>query len=211
MTKTARAALGRRGALLLPLGAGGCSLFDNCSARTRSRSRASANPSWPTRRGMQADEDTGRKVVLPPAVRNAAWPQAGGNPAHVMGHLGAGEALREAWRASIGEGGGYRREDPGPARGRRRHGVRHGFRRRGLGLQRGRRQPALAHSTHDRGRRQHQCRRRHGASRAARSTRSTASAELVALDAGRGHAALAQLSRRARALRARRSPRAGCS
>jgi outer membrane protein assembly factor BamB len=47
--------------------------------------------------------------VLPPAVRNAAWPQAAGNPAHLMGHLSANDRLAQAWRADIGEGGGYRR------------------------------------------------------------------------------------------------------
>jgi outer membrane protein assembly factor BamB len=50
------------------------------------------------------------KVTLPPAVRNAAWPLAGGNPAHFMGHLQANERLGQAWRSDIGEGGGYRRK-----------------------------------------------------------------------------------------------------
>ena len=49
-------------------------------------------------------------MVLPPAVSNAAWPQAGGNPAHFMGHLAAGQRLGEAWSADIGAGGGYRRK-----------------------------------------------------------------------------------------------------
>ena len=49
------------------------------------------------------------KVTLPPAVRNAAWPQAGGNPAHLMGHLEANDHLVEAWKADIGDGGGYRK------------------------------------------------------------------------------------------------------
>ena len=47
-------------------------------------------------------------MTLPPAVRNAAWPQFGGNPAHVMGHLSVNARLAEAWTANIGEGGGYR-------------------------------------------------------------------------------------------------------
>ena len=49
------------------------------------------------------------QVSLPPPVRNAGWPQAGGNPAHLMGHLEANTSLTEAWRADIGRGGGYRR------------------------------------------------------------------------------------------------------
>ena len=61
------------------------------------------------RRTLEVDEGV-PKVVLPPEVRNAAWPQAGGNPAHFMGHLAAGERLAEAWSANIGAGGGYRRK-----------------------------------------------------------------------------------------------------
>src|SRR5207248_559003 len=40
----------------------------------------------------------------------AAGPAAGGNPAHFMGHLAAGQHLTEAWQVPIGEGGGYRRK-----------------------------------------------------------------------------------------------------
>ena len=43
-------------------------------------------------------------VRLPPPLTNTDWPQAGGNPTHAMHHLAAGEELRQAWRASIGEG-----------------------------------------------------------------------------------------------------------
>ena len=60
------------------------------------------------RRGLVVDEGA-PKVVLPPAVRNADWPQAGGNPAHLMGHLEANDHLAEAWKADIGDGGGYRK------------------------------------------------------------------------------------------------------
>ena len=59
------------------------------------------------RRGLVVDEGT-PKVVLPPAVRNAAWPQAGGNPAHLMNHLEAKDRLTEVWKVGIGQGGGYR-------------------------------------------------------------------------------------------------------
>jgi outer membrane protein assembly factor BamB len=50
------------------------------------------------------------KVVLPPPVLNAAWPQPAGNPAHLMGHLQAKPAIAQAWRAPIGDGGGYRQK-----------------------------------------------------------------------------------------------------
>jgi outer membrane protein assembly factor BamB len=61
-------------------------------------------------RGLQVDDATPLKVVLPTPVENAAWPQAGGNPAHLMGHLAARTALSEAWSVDIGAGGGYRRK-----------------------------------------------------------------------------------------------------
>jgi outer membrane protein assembly factor BamB len=43
-------------------------------------------------------------VALPEPVANDAWPQTGGNAAHDMGHLAAGDTLKEAWRADIGAG-----------------------------------------------------------------------------------------------------------
>jgi outer membrane protein assembly factor BamB len=46
----------------------------------------------------------GLPVTLPPITVNQAWPQAGGNPDHVMGNLSLPPTLREAWRTSIGEG-----------------------------------------------------------------------------------------------------------
>ena len=45
-------------------------------------------------------------VVLPPAVRNADWPQAGGEPTHAMQHLEAAAAIAVAWRSGIGAGAG---------------------------------------------------------------------------------------------------------
>ncbi|MBV9656406.1 MAG: PQQ-binding-like beta-propeller repeat protein [Acetobacteraceae bacterium] len=108
MRATTRAALSRRAALLTPLGAAGCSLLDNWFGENKPPLPGEREAILARRRGMQVDGDASRKIVLPPPVRNEAWPQTGGNPAHFMGHLSAGEALREAWSASIGEGGGYR-------------------------------------------------------------------------------------------------------
>lgn len=52
-------------------------------------------------------------VTLPPAQRNADWPQAGGSPAHVLQHLQGPTALGQpAWRVSIGRGGGGRLAPP---------------------------------------------------------------------------------------------------
>jgi outer membrane protein assembly factor BamB len=103
------ASITRRGALLAPLALGGCSLFDDWFGTRKIPLTGKREPILVGRRTLAVDEGV-PKIVLPPEVRNAAWPQAGGNPAHFMGHLAAGERLAEAWTAGIGEGGGYRRK-----------------------------------------------------------------------------------------------------
>lgn len=105
--------LGRRAALLAPLALasvslGGCSWFDNLFAEKKTILPGKREAVFVDRRGLVVDDGT-PKVVLPPAVRNAAWPQAGGNPAHLMGHLAANDRLAEAWKSKIGDGGGYRK------------------------------------------------------------------------------------------------------
>jgi outer membrane protein assembly factor BamB len=103
--------LARRSALLGPLAAtlalGGCSLFEDWFGDKKTALPGKREAVFVDRRGLVVDEAP-PKVVLPPAVRNAAWPQAGGNPSHLMGHLEANDHLSEAWKANIGEGGGYR-------------------------------------------------------------------------------------------------------
>jgi outer membrane protein assembly factor BamB len=101
--------LSRRSVLLAPLALGGCGLFDDWFGNKKTPLPGRREPVLSTQAGLTVNEGVG-KVTLPPAVRNAAWPQAGGNPAHYMGHLQANERLAEAWRVSIGEGGGYRRK-----------------------------------------------------------------------------------------------------
>jgi outer membrane protein assembly factor BamB len=100
--------LARRTALLAPLTLGGCSLFDSWFGEKKTILPGKRESVFTDRRGLIVDENAS-KVVLPQAVRNAAWPQAGGNPAHFMGHLEARDPLTEAWKADIGEGGGYRK------------------------------------------------------------------------------------------------------
>ena len=106
---TAKRNLSRRSALLAPLAVGGCGLFDGWFDTTKPPLPGKREPVLAGRRSLQVDEGV-PKVQLPPEIRNAAWPQAGGNPAHFMGHLAAGERLVEAWSANIGAGGGYRRK-----------------------------------------------------------------------------------------------------
>jgi outer membrane protein assembly factor BamB len=101
--------ISRRGALLAPLALGGCSLFEDWFGTRKTPLPGTREPVMAGRRALVVDEGV-PKVVLPPEVRNAGWPQPGGNPAHFMGHLEAGERLAEAWTARIGAGGGYRRK-----------------------------------------------------------------------------------------------------
>ena len=108
MRSTARR-LPRRAVLLAPMALGGCGLWDTWFGESKvplpGTRIAVGNP----RRGLEVDAKDAR-VTLPPPVTNVDWPQAGGNPSHAMGHLQVGESLRMAWRADIGEGGGYRRK-----------------------------------------------------------------------------------------------------
>jgi outer membrane protein assembly factor BamB len=99
--------LARGAALLLGAGAlAGCDLFGTSKPKIAGK----REPVMAQRRGLSVDEGNPLKVVLPTPVANANWPQAGGNPSHLMGHLAARETLSEVWTASIGTGGGYRRK-----------------------------------------------------------------------------------------------------
>src|SRR6476469_2516533 len=99
--------LARRSALLAPFALGGCSWLDDVFSDKKTILPGKRETVITDRRGLVVDEGAA-KVVLPPAVRNASWPQAGGNPAHLMGHLQANDHLGEVWKARIGAGGGYR-------------------------------------------------------------------------------------------------------
>jgi outer membrane protein assembly factor BamB len=99
--------LARGAALLLSAGAlAGCDLFSTNKPKLPGK----REPVIAARRGLALDEGARPKVVLPNPVANANWPQAGGNPAHLMGHLAARPALAEIWTTGIGAGGGYRRK-----------------------------------------------------------------------------------------------------
>ena len=105
-----RAALLAPFALATPLALGGCGLWDKWfGEKTKPPLPGKREPVVASNRGLTVDPET-PKIVLPPPIRNAAWPQAGGNPVHVMGHLAANPVLAEAWRTDIGEGGGYRKK-----------------------------------------------------------------------------------------------------
>ncbi len=100
--------LSRRAALLgLPLSLGACSLFDNWFGETKPSLAGKRESVVAVRRGLDVDAADRRAIVLPPALPFAEWPQAGGGPTHVVGHV-AVSGLQPGWRASIGDGGGYR-------------------------------------------------------------------------------------------------------
>jgi outer membrane protein assembly factor BamB len=101
--------LTRRTALLAPLALAGCDTIEGWFATKKDPLPGKRERLDAARRGFNADP-TAPGVTLPPAVSDNAWPQAGGNPTHLMGHLNFGNAVKQAWSADIGEGGGYRRK-----------------------------------------------------------------------------------------------------
>ncbi len=106
----ARPVLSRRGALAAPLALTGCGLFSgDWFAEKKEAIPGKREPVLQSSDALAVDR-SGSRVVLPPPVRNAAWPQAGGNPAHDMGQLAARPDLSLTWTASLGDGGGYRQK-----------------------------------------------------------------------------------------------------
>ena len=101
--------LPRRAALLLPVMLGGCGLWDHWFGDEKTPLPGTRTAVTNPRRGLEVDAK-GARVVLPPPVANANWPQAGGNPSHAMGHLQVRDILDTSWHAGIGEGGGFRRK-----------------------------------------------------------------------------------------------------
>ncbi len=87
----------------------GCSFLDDLFESDKPYTPGKREAVMTGIRGAQADGLDRRPVTLPPAVVNAEWAQAGGVPSHVMGNLALGD-LKQSWRRSIGEGGGYRRK-----------------------------------------------------------------------------------------------------
>ncbi len=103
--------LSRRLALLLPLAVGGCSLFNgDWFGATKTPLPGTRVAVLTVNRGLVVDNPRNDRVVLPPPVTRADWPQAGGLPSHEMGHAAVADRLAQAWSVDIGRGGGYRRK-----------------------------------------------------------------------------------------------------
>lgn len=102
--------LSRRAALLSPLAAGGCALFDGTwLGETKPPIVGTRESIGDPGRGLEADLQGTVKVTLPEPTLRADWPQAGGNPTHEGGHPQTGAQLGEAWRSGFGTGASYRR------------------------------------------------------------------------------------------------------
>jgi outer membrane protein assembly factor BamB len=104
-----RRPLPRRAALLGAAGLlAGCDSLDNLFGTRKTplpgerRSVLRADPT------LIPDPGENRTVALPEAQPIADWPQVGGPASHAPGHARLAEAPRQAWRASIGYGSGYR-------------------------------------------------------------------------------------------------------
>ncbi len=101
--------LPRRAALLLPLVAGACSTFDDIFGSSKPPLPGKRETLTAVRRGLEIDPKNTEIVTVPPPATVAEWAQPGGGPTHRVGHV-AVAGFNPAWRASIGEGGGYRRK-----------------------------------------------------------------------------------------------------
>ena len=97
----------RRAVLLAPLAAAACSTLDSLLSDSKEPLPGKREAVSAARRGLEADPTDQRPVTVPPPVATPDWPQAGGTVTHAVGHVQV-EGLAPNWRASIGEGGGYR-------------------------------------------------------------------------------------------------------
>ncbi len=97
----------RRAALMLPLAAAACSSLDSLFSDNKDPLPGKREAVGAARRGLDADPTDQRPVTVPPQADLPEWPQAGGNVTHSVGHVQV-SGLAPGWRASIGDGGGYR-------------------------------------------------------------------------------------------------------
>ena len=101
--------LSRRASLLLPLAVGGCSVLDSIFDTTKDTLPGKRENVTAFRRGLEVDTTDQRQIQIPAAIAMPQWLQPGGTASHAVGHV-ALAGFSPAWRASIGEGGGYRQK-----------------------------------------------------------------------------------------------------
>ncbi|MDZ4737155.1 MAG: PQQ-binding-like beta-propeller repeat protein [Rhodospirillaceae bacterium] len=102
ITGTKRIAVALATALLLA-GCGATEMFDSNDEEPLVGERISVLEHG---QGFNPDPEVAAlQVVLPGALTNDAWPQAGGDPNHSMQHLALVGTLNQVWRVSVGSGG----------------------------------------------------------------------------------------------------------
>ena len=105
--KSLKHTLPRRAALALPLALGGCGLWNDWFGEEKIPIPGKREPVLGAENVLTVTSAPA-PIQLPPPAQNAAWPQPGGNPAHLMGNLAARPVLSRIWDTPIGAGGGYR-------------------------------------------------------------------------------------------------------
>jgi outer membrane protein assembly factor BamB len=112
--KSRRALLTALAPLALPLALGGCAIFSEDFWDDLFQTKKTPLPGrreaiavlQPQQEDVAPDPEP---VVLPtPPTVNTAWQQPGGDPTHFMNNLAGPADFTRVWRASIGDGGGYR-------------------------------------------------------------------------------------------------------
>lgn len=102
--------LSRRAAMLAPLAAGGCSLFDGTwLGKEKPPILGTREAINQVSRGLVTDNPRNEQVRIPAISALAEWPQAGGSPTHEAVNAQAGATLGQVWRTGIGTSAGYRR------------------------------------------------------------------------------------------------------
>jgi outer membrane protein assembly factor BamB len=99
--------LSRRAALLLPIATGGCSFLDNIFSDAKPPLPGTRESISAVRRGLVVDANNAAVISVPAPTPMPLWTQPGGGAAHVGSNV-AIAGLNPAWRADIGDGGGYR-------------------------------------------------------------------------------------------------------
>ncbi len=90
-------------ALAATLGLGGCGVLKGAKTRTPTVGERIPVLNFETKVEAEPElKDTA--VVLPAPETNADWPQPGGSPSKVNGHLKLPDTLSHAWTVSIGKG-----------------------------------------------------------------------------------------------------------
>ena len=101
--------LSRRSALLLPFAAAGCSTIDDLLGSSKPPVPGNREAVVAARRGLVVDPADKGPIGIPAPTPMPLWPQPGGGPTHAGANI-AISGFNPAWRASIGEGGGYRQK-----------------------------------------------------------------------------------------------------